>query len=142
MKTKFVRLMVSPIFLAILICGTAAAQDFQKSYPLHAGARISVKNVSGDVIVNGYDGDTVKVTGTKEGRDRDKVEVDDRSDGSQIDLHVKYPQNCDCDASIRFEIQVPKSIKYDFDNISSASGNIEVNSITGQSESEKRKRGR
>lgn len=108
------------------------AQDFQKSYTLPANGRVNVTNVSGDVIVNGYDGDTIKITGIKEGRDKDMVEVLDESDASQINLKVKYPRNCDCDASIKFELQVPRSIKFNFDNLSSASGNIEVTSVTGR----------
>jgi hypothetical protein len=132
MKKGLVRLSIGTAFLTLLICATATAQDFQKSYALRAGARVNITNVSGDVIVNGYDGDTIKVTGIKEGRDRDQVEVDDRSDANQIDLRVRYSRNCNCDASIKFEVQVPKSIKFDFDKVSSASGNIEINSVTGR----------
>jgi|GEM_PF-419123 len=132
MKKGLVRLSLGVALLTLLVCATATAQDFQKSYTIPAGGRVNITNVSGDVIVNGYDGDAIKVTGTKEGRDRDQVEVDDRSDASQIDIRVRYPHNCNCDASIKFEVQVPRSIKYDFDKFSSASGNIEVNSVTGR----------
>src|SRR5215475_6215533 len=95
------RFTISLVFLTGMLCATATAQDFSKSYRLQSGGKITVKNVSGDVIVNGYDGDTIKVTGIKEGRDKDVVEVVDQSDASQIDLSVHYPRNCDCDASIR-----------------------------------------
>src|SRR5882724_3402723 len=132
MRKGLVRLSMGVAFLTLLICANASAQDFQKSYTLAADGRINITNVSGDVIVNGYDGNTIKVTGTKEGRDRDQVEVDDRSDANQIDIRVRYPRNCNCEASIKFEVQVPKSIKFNFDKISSASGNIELNSVIGR----------
>jgi DUF4097 and DUF4098 domain-containing protein YvlB len=107
------------------------AQDFQKSYRLAQGNRVSVKNVSGDVIVKGYDGDAVTVTGYKEGRDRDKLEVEDLSDGNHVDINVHYPKNCNCDASIRFEVKVPRNLNLNYDAISSVSGDVEIDGARG-----------
>jgi hypothetical protein len=119
--------------LAVLaVAGTASAQDFQKSYRLASGGQIHVGNISGDVIVTGYDGDSIIVKGTKKGRDRDKVEVEDRSTDGRVDLAVHYPKHCECDASIQFEVQVPRSVSYVFDGISSVSGDVEISGVTGR----------
>ncbi len=107
------------------------AQDFQKSYRLAQGNRVSIKNVSGDVIVKGYDGDAVTVTGYKEGRDRDKLEVEDLSDGNHVDISARYPKNCNCEASIRFEVKVPRNLNLNYDAFSSVSGNVEVDGARG-----------
>ena len=110
---------------------TVAAQDFQKSYRLGAGGSISIRNVSGDVEVSGYDGDQIVVSAYKEGRDRDQVDVEDLSGANSVDVRARYPRHCNCDASIRFEVKVPRSTRYNFEQISSASGNIKVTHVMG-----------
>ena len=62
MRKGLIRLSMGVAFLTLLICATASAQDFQKSYTLAADGRINITNVSGDVIVSGYDGNTIKVS--------------------------------------------------------------------------------
>ena len=131
MRKNLFSLVSLPAFVFALSLVSASAQDFQKSYSLAAGGTVSVRNVSGDVEVTGYDGDQIVVTGYKEGRDRDQVSVEDLSTGNAVDLRAKYPRNCNCDASIRFELKVPRSVRYTFDPISSASGNIKLTGVTG-----------
>jgi DUF4097 and DUF4098 domain-containing protein YvlB len=110
----------------------ASAQDFQKSYRIGAGGDVRVSTVSGDVKVTGYDGDAIVVTGYKEGRDSELVEIEDRSGGNTVDVRVRYPRNCNCDASVRFEVQVPRSTQFNFSGFSSVSGSVEVRSVTGK----------
>ena len=114
------------------VMATAAAQDFQKTYRIGAGGQVRIGNISGDVVVNGYDGDAIMVKATKKGKDRDQVEVEDRSGGNTVDIGVHYPKHCNCEASIDFEVQVPRSINYDFDHIASVSGDVKVTGITGR----------
>src|ERR1051325_11300668 len=116
---------------ALVFAASAAAQDFQKTYSLTSGGQIRIGNISGDIVVTGYDGNAILVTGTKEGRDSDKVEVEDLSTGNSIDVHVKYPKHCNCDASINFKVQVPRSMSYNFDSINSVSGGVEIQGVTG-----------
>jgi DUF4097 and DUF4098 domain-containing protein YvlB len=125
------RLAAALCFLLSAFAVQAAAQDFQKTYRLGAGGSISIRNVSGDVNVRGYDGDAVIVNGFKEGRDRDKVDIEDTSGGNNVSVGVQYARNCNCDASVRFELQVPRSISYNFDKISTASGDITMSTLTG-----------
>jgi hypothetical protein len=124
-RATFLGLCLSFVSAAVL------AQDFQKSYRLAQGSRVSVKNVSGDVIVKGYDGDAVVVTGYKEGRDRDQVSVEDLSDGSHVEVKVRYPERCHCNASVRFEVKIPRTINLNYDAFSSVSGNVEISEATG-----------
>jgi Putative adhesin len=125
-----IRLAISAVAVCLLLSLNVAAQDFRKSYELGQGGSINVRNVSGDVTVTGYEGETVLVLGFKEGRDRDLVQVEDNSAGDKVDVRARYPQNCDCNASIRFEVKVPRA-NYKFDQISSTSGDVEVTGVSG-----------
>jgi DUF4097 and DUF4098 domain-containing protein YvlB len=107
------------------------AQDFQRTYTLAPGGNISIKNVSGNVSVTGYEGSVVTVAAYKEGRDRDRVEVEDRSTPNAISLAARYPEHCNCDASLRFEVRVPRASNYNFNKISTASGDLSANGVTG-----------
>ncbi len=130
MKQFQIRLVIFSALACLLFSLNAAAQDFRKSYEVGQGGSISVRNVSGDVIVTGYEGETVLILGFKEGRDRDLVQVEDNSGGNRVDVRARYPENCDCTASIRFEVKVPRA-SYKFDQISSASGDVEVTGVSG-----------
>jgi DUF4097 and DUF4098 domain-containing protein YvlB len=130
MKQFQIRLAIFSALVCLLLSLNAAAQDFRKSYEIGQGGSISVRNVSGDVTVTGYEGSAVLVLGFKEGRDRDLVRVEDNSAGNNVDVRARYPENCDCNASIRFEVKVPRA-NYKFDPISSVSGDVEVTGVSG-----------
>jgi DUF4097 and DUF4098 domain-containing protein YvlB len=132
MNKKLIRFSIATALVGFALAATAAAQDFQKTYRIGAGGQIRIGNVSGDVIVTAYDGDAIIVKGTKKGRDRDQVEIEDRSGTGNIDIGVHYPKHCNCDANIRFDVQVPRSVNYDFDHISSVSGDVRVTGVTGR----------
>ena len=131
MNRAYTRFIAVGVF--VLLSATAgAAQDFSKRYELGAGGHINIHSVSGDVKVTGYNGNVVLVTAVKEGRDRDRVDVEDLSSGDRIELRSRYPEHCNCDASVNFTVQVPRGTKYSFDKISSASGNIEIRGVAGE----------
>lgn len=119
-----------------LVCLAASSsifgQDFQKSYQITAGGGISIRNISGDVTVTGYDGQTVLVAGYKEGRDREQVTIEEILSGSDLSIRIRQPEHCNCQASVRFEVRVPRASRYRFDSITSISGNVEVRDVTGE----------
>lgn len=124
-------------FVTLLLClaagSSAAAQDFQRSYQLGPNGSISIENVSGNVSITGYDGSAVSVSAFKEGRDRDVVQVEDLSAGDRVHLRARYPENCRrCNASLRFEVRVPRSSRLNFDKISTASGNVSATDVAGR----------
>lgn len=125
--------LVACLLACLMLSLTAMAQDFQHSYSLGAGGSINVRNISGDVKVTGYDGQVVVVTGVKEGRNSDKVSIEDQSSGNTIDVRARYPERCnDCDASVRFEVKVPRGLAYRFNSISSVSGDVDVAGVSGE----------
>ncbi len=131
MRKSVARSFILLVFGLLLVLPTAAAVDFQKSYSIGAGGRIRVQNVSGNIVVTGYDGSTVMVTATKEGRDRDQVTIEDRSTADSVDLSVEYPHKGNVSASVDFDIRVPKTVEYNFGRLVSVSGNIQVTDVMG-----------
>lgn len=128
---NIIRLGAALTVLLSAFAAGASAQEFQKSYRLGAGASISIRNVSGDINVRGYDGDAVIVNGIKEGRDQEKVTIEDTSGPNNVSIGVRYERDCNCDASVRFEVQVPRNTRYEFNKLSTASGNITMTTLTG-----------
>ena len=132
MIKRLFRLSVVSAIIGLAFAATASAQDFEKSYRISAGGQVSVSNVSGDVVVTGYDGDAIIVRGIKKGRDSDRIEIEDKSSAGRVDVGVRYPKQCNCDASVRFEVRVPRSVSYNFDGFSSVSGDVDVSGVSGR----------
>ncbi len=127
MITKSIRIGLVVLCLNMVVL----AQDFQRTYRLAENSKVGIKNVAGDVLVKGYDGTDIQVVAYKEGRDRDRLTIEDFSNGGSVDVRVKYPQDCNCEASIRFEVQVPRALYYNYDALSTVAGNIKIEEITG-----------
>ncbi len=124
--------MAAAALAGLLALGAAApAQDFQHSYTVAPDGIIRIRSISGEVKVQGHDGKDVIVEGFKVGRDRDRVEVVDRSSENRVDVDVRYQENCNCDASVNFLVRVPRSVSFNFDNIRSVSGNVRLANVTG-----------
>jgi hypothetical protein len=121
---------------ALVLCMAAAvvtsAQDFQRSYNLGDGGTVEIANVSGDINLTGYEGSAVVVNAFKHGRDANLVEVEDLSTQGRVHLRVKYPSPCNCDASVRFEVRVPRSANINYEKISTASGNLKAEDFSGR----------
>jgi hypothetical protein len=108
-----------------------SSADFQRTYTIAPGSQIRIWTISGDIKVQGYDGQNIVVEGFTVGRDRDRVEILDMSGPNRIDLGVRYPKNCGCDASVDFQVRVPRAISYDFDRAQSVSGDVSLTDVTG-----------
>ena len=133
MRNIFIRLSGAVVLACLWTVTSAMAQDFQKSYRLAPEGSISIQNVSGNIVVRGYDGESVNVRGIKEGRDANQVDVEDLSTGNRIELRVRYPHcnNCSINASVKFEVQVPRGMRYQVGRLTTASGDIEVTGTRG-----------
>lgn len=133
MKRRFVGCALFAAVIGLSLAASASAQDFRKEYHTGAGGNVMIRNVSGSINVSGYEGSAVIVTAFFEGTDRDKVRVEDLSSGNTVNVRAKYErcENCSINASIRFEVQVPRSGDFAQD-ISTASGDIKVNNVSGR----------
>jgi hypothetical protein len=136
MKLRKLGFLFCVILIAFLVQATGQAQDFHHSYSIGAGGQIRIHNISGDVKISGYSGGSIMVSAYKEGPDQDMVQVEDTSKGNLLELKVQYLKSGTCRASIRFELQVPKSIEYKFDDIASVSGNVVLEDVSGMIKAE------
>jgi DUF4097 and DUF4098 domain-containing protein YvlB len=132
MVRRFLLHLATGVFLLSLLTISVAAQDFEKTYTFSSDAIINIHNISGNIEVRGTSGTLVKAMGYKEGRDKEKVAVVETATSGRLDLKVNYPPNCNCDASIRFVVEVPASIPFSFDSLSTVSGDILVEGVKGK----------
>jgi DUF4097 and DUF4098 domain-containing protein YvlB len=122
---------IMPVIVVASLVGAARAQDLHRTYRIAAGGVINVTNISGDIRVSGAAGDSITVSALREGRDRDLVQIEDNSGADRVSLRVRYPENCNCNVNVRFDIQVPRGVSYTFDSISSVSGDVDISDVTG-----------
>jgi DUF4097 and DUF4098 domain-containing protein YvlB len=87
--------------------------------------------MSGNVTLRGTDGPSVVVTATKHGADQDRIRIEDTSSAGSVEIGVHYPKNCNCNASVDFVVDVPRSTRFAFEKISSMSGDVAVDGVTG-----------
>ena len=132
MMQRRVTAIICSALLIGLAAGIASAQDYNRTYTIPAGGSIRVSDVSGYVKISGYGGNSIIVAGTKEGRDLECVQIEDNSDANHIDLRVRYPQSGNCNASVNFVVQVPQNVEYNFERLSSVSGRVDVDNVTGR----------
>ncbi len=131
MKRNITKVALALMAVVLLPGLMAQAQDFQKNYTIAAGGQVSVKNVSGEVKVTGYNIGYIEVVATKVGRDRDMIQIEDWSTANKVDVRVKYPDQCNCDAGVDFDVRVPSGVDYSFDSIASVSGDVTVTGVRG-----------
>jgi DUF4097 and DUF4098 domain-containing protein YvlB len=120
------------IIAAALSLQSTFAQDFKNSYSLPSGGQIVVWNYRGDITVQGYEGDTVEIVANKAGPDRDLVKIIDFSYGEKIDVHPRFLKFGHGNATVDFEVRVPKSVEYNFSRLASMGGKVKVSNVEGR----------
>ena len=132
MRRNFVAFAIAMVAAFLLPAVLASGQDLHKTYDLARGSRVSIENVSGDIVIGTYNGNSIAVDAVRVGRDRDLVKIEEVSSGDRLELRVHYPESSNCDAGVNFEVRVPASMGYNFDHLSSVSGDIAVSGVQGQ----------
>jgi hypothetical protein len=101
-----------------------------KTYTLHAGAAVSLKNVSGDIKVEGWDEDQAEVKIIKHGgspQDRDAVRIIQTSAPNRLSLET--PLVSDSNVEVQYELKLPRGIAAVA--ISSLNSDIKLSEING-----------
>jgi len=91
----------------------AMAADFQKAYDDAENRRITIVVHHGDIKLSGYDGKNIEISAVKKGPDSDQVDIEDVGVGNHIHLFSRYKDPARNNATVDFEIRVPKEIFYD-----------------------------
>lgn len=113
-----------------------AATPIDEARPVNADARIDISNVSGSIIVTGWDRDEVHVTGEL-GEGVEELAIE--GDADNLSIEVRYPEgrhNRDIEET-RLEVSVPHGARLKADGVSAdvsaegLTGEVRLNSVSG-----------
>jgi len=114
--------------------GDSVREDFQYSYDLRPGGRVSVETFNGSVEVLSWEKDAVQITGTKYApREEDlaSIRIDVKADDDSVQVRVVRPELRRGHMGAKFFIRVPQRVRLDL--IRSANGPIRVEDVEGDS---------
>ena len=129
----------SPFRMAILVAssalavGAARADNFQQQVAADPRGEVDVSNISGDIVISGWDRPAVSVTADLPGN-TERVKV--TSDHGRTSVCVVYGRSQSCNSpgigeergSVRLEVHVPRESEVDVSGVSAA---IRSDSVTG-----------
>jgi len=107
-------------------------EDFQYSYNLKPGGRLSVESFNGAVEILGWEKDSVQITGTKYASRPDllkELKVETRADDNSVVIRTVRPSGWHGGAGAKYSIRVP--FKVQLDRISTSNGAIRVEDVQG-----------
>ena len=127
-------------FLAgILVLGTTLPSAFgtervwEKSFEIPPGGHITVVNVMGSILVEGWDRSEVEATvamrseGATDQLDDVQVAVEARHDG--VSFHTLYPSGLDTPVRVDYRLRVPRQAR--LDDVSTLQGDIVIHDVDG-----------
>ena len=129
---------------ALLIFSTvvnaAVKETEEMTFDVASGARISLENINGDIVITGSSGDKVhmvayKKAGQQEYMDELKVVVD--ADEDYIRIETRHPKSeggwfkwgNDSSGSVSYELEVPAHVN--LDTISTVNGDVNIEAVSG-----------
>ncbi len=141
-KVRSVSISVLFILLALFpLCAYADVEEvINKQYPLERDGEVSVKNISGDIVVTTWDKNEVKIEAIKRADSHEELEnihVDIDSHDSRISINTEYDKSFHFNffsgfngnyGSVYYELIVPDNAEV---TLESVSGAIRVTSING-----------
>lgn len=107
-------------------------EDFQYTYNLKPGGRLSVDNSNGSVEILGWEKDSVQITGTKyAGREQmlKEIKIETKADDNSVTIRTIRPTGWHGNAGAKYSIRVP--FKVQLDRIVSSNGHIRVEDVQG-----------
>lgn len=116
-----------------------ASEEFHQTYPLAANGRIELSNINGDVRINAWDQNQVKVDAVKRAEDPDelkRMEIRVDSHPDSISIETKYHQNDESwsrghhGGEVEYTLTVPRQAR--LDEIKLINGALEIAGINGE----------
>jgi hypothetical protein len=107
-------------------------EDFHYSWPLNAGARISLDSQNGSVEISAWDKNTIDIAGTKYASDQSllkDVRVDISHDPDSVRIRTIAPEFFHGSAGATYTIHVPKKVLLDL--IHTSNGSLRVDAVEG-----------
>ena len=133
---------------ALLVLGMAVTEDaaakvsetIHQVYDTSSHPLLRVKNINGDLSVEGWDKNRIEVTAVKSAKnqeDLDNVQVFAEKNGDRVSIRVEYKHDRDewdhnQTGSVDFTIHVPKGTE--IDKVEFVNGDIDITGIEGDVE--------
>ena len=112
--------------------GPEQTDRFSAKYHLGRDGRVSVANISGDIVVTAGSGEEVSVDAVKHGRgDRsqlDQVRIEADNAPGRVDIKTVYPMRSNSNVSVDFTIVVPAGASLE---VHSISGSVKITGVRG-----------
>ncbi len=126
------------LVLAVVLglCSLSRAQQatgtFHWTGKLAANQLLQIKNISGSIDAEGVAADTIEISATKGGPDRDKVRIEVNKSADSVTICAVYPggectsdgsmhQHGDIHAHVDFTVKVPRNLRFSASNVN---GNV------------------
>jgi len=120
--------------------GDALTEMFSQTYPLTATGRVSVANINGDVHINVWDQNSVKVDAVKRAYSSQRlseVTVDVQSTADSVQIKTKYPEERNYSgrnredgwASVEYTLTIPRRARLDGAEL--VNGSLDVTGVLG-----------
>jgi DUF4097 and DUF4098 domain-containing protein YvlB len=126
-NVKYATLVILTTILATALALPAAAQEeIDVTRELKADGRLRVDNLSGSVIVTGWDKNEVRITGTL-GKGSERLDVD--GNAKRLKVEVILPRRARNIKGSHLEIKMPRGAQL---TVSTVSADIEVTDLRGE----------
>jgi DUF4097 and DUF4098 domain-containing protein YvlB len=120
--------------------GDELTENFSQVYPLTATGRVNIANINGDVHVNVWDQNSVKVDAIKRAYSRERlseVTIDVQSAADVLTIKTKYPEDrnynggnrADSWASVEYTVTMPRRAQLDGAEL--VNGSLDVEGVQG-----------
>ena len=120
--------------------GDELTEEFHQTYPLSPMGRVRVANINGDVHINVWDQNSVKVDAVKRSYSQQRlseVTIDVTNTADSVQIKTKYPENQnyggrnreDSAASVEYTLTVPR--RANLDGAELVNGSLDVDGIQG-----------
>jgi len=120
--------------------GDELTEEFHQTYPLSATGRVSIANINGDVHINVWDQDSVKVDAVKRAYSQQRLSeatIDVTNTADSVKIRTKYPENQnnggrnreDRAASVEYTLTVPR--RASLEGAELVNGALDVEGIQG-----------
>jgi hypothetical protein len=107
-------------------------EDFQYTYDLKPGGRLSVESFNGTIEILGWEKDSVQVTGTKSAARQEllkEIQIEAKSADNAVTIRAIRPHDRHGSMGAKFMIRVPRQVQ--LERIVSSNGQIRVEDIQG-----------
>ena len=120
--------------------GDELTEAFSQTYPLSQTGRVHIENINGDVHINVWDQNSVKVDAVKRAysqKNLSEATIDAQSTPDMLRIKTKYPEQRNYDgrnredrmASVEYTLTVPRSAQLDGADL--VNGSLDVEGVQG-----------